>query len=446
MSSDVLPQLTPKDCERILRSIDEHRCVLVIGPHFRWRDGEKTDAEVLAGKLLQTLDQQSDIDTSDLNPSVIAERYLSANPRERYRLNELVVEHYESIDSGLSDAAQWLMVQSFPVVISITPDPALLAHFIQNKQESQIAWTGEGSPQRLIEPSTDNPVFYSLFGRAESPFEDTLVLTTEDRLKLIRSLVSGEGSLPAALEQALRDPSRVYLFVGFGFEQWFARMLLHTLLGEERVANTLRPSFAFESNQFLQHSDAHATVLFFKDRHLVEFRPGDMGLLRSPTFKNARSNVTVSANANQSLQPPQVFLSYRREDEARVDKIRDVLESSGIHCWQDTENLRGGEQWLEVIRREVGQRADFFVLVQSEALAGAKQSVVFEELEFARQRDKRRNPERAGSFIVPIEIDSDAHLQNTLGNLHCLDLTHASKYAALAEDIFSRWDSEKPRG
>ena len=63
---------------------------------------------------------------------------------------------------------------------------------------------------------------------------------------------------------------------------------------------------------------------------------------------------------------PTVFLSYTREDVARVTALEQVLHERGIDVWRDQESLRGGQQWPKEIGEAIGSR-DFFLLAWSKS-------------------------------------------------------------------------------
>jgi len=48
-----------------------------------------------------------------------------------------------------------------------------------------------------------------------------------------------------------------------------------------------------------------------------------------------------------------VFVSYAREDTASAQRIADALRAFGVEVWFDQNELRGGEQWDEKIKKQI---------------------------------------------------------------------------------------------
>jgi hypothetical protein len=48
-----------------------------------------------------------------------------------------------------------------------------------------------------------------------------------------------------------------------------------------------------------------------------------------------------------------VFLSYASEDAEAAQKLSDELRAAGIEVWFDQTELRGGDAWDQMIRRQI---------------------------------------------------------------------------------------------
>ena len=76
-------------------------------------------------------------------------------------------------------------------------------------------------------PSTDQPIVYSLFGRHDRP--ESMVLTDKNLLEYLVRLTKASPPLPDPVRATLRASSTLFLFVGFGFTNWWLRLLLKVL-------------------------------------------------------------------------------------------------------------------------------------------------------------------------------------------------------------------------
>ena len=78
------------------------------------------------------------------------------------------------------------------------------------------------------------------------------------------------------------------------------------------------------------------------------------------------------------------FVSYKREDEARVSHIVDALRGAGLAVWWDRE-IPGGERWRETIVEQL-DAAQCVVVCWTEASVGPEGTYVREEAERAKAR------------------------------------------------------------
>jgi TolB-like protein len=88
-----------------------------------------------------------------------------------------------------------------------------------------------------------------------------------------------------------------------------------------------------------------------------------------------------------------VFVSYKREDRARVKPLVDALSAEGFTVWWDV-GIEGGAAWRESIRRALGE-ARCVVVVWSAASVGPAGEFVHDEASLAKRR----------GLYLPVAID-----------------------------------------
>jgi hypothetical protein len=79
-----------------------------------------------------------------------------------------------------------------------------------------------------------------------------------------------------------------------------------------------------------------------------------------------------------------VFISYKREDEPRVEPLQIALKNAGLDVWWDKE-IRGGDQWRQRILAEL-EAAQCVLVVWSHASTGPTGDFVVDEANRAKQR------------------------------------------------------------
>ncbi len=97
-----------------------------------------------------------------------------------------------------------------------------------------------------------------------------------------------------------------------------------------------------------------------------------------------------------------VFLSYASEDAAAAQRICEALRASGIEVWFDQSELRGGDAWDAMIRRQIKSCALFIPIISSNSHARAEGYFRL-EWKLAVDRSHLIAPDKP--FLVPVVID-----------------------------------------
>ena len=98
-----------------------------------------------------------------------------------------------------------------------------------------------------------------------------------------------------------------------------------------------------------------------------------------------------------------VFVSYVREDAHRVDDLQARLENAGIPVWRDIKDLWPGEVWKRRLRDEIGKNSLAFIPCFSRNLSERARSTMYEELIWASEEYRMRDPDVPWIFPVLFE-------------------------------------------
>lgn len=96
-----------------------------------------------------------------------------------------------------------------------------------------------------------------------------------------------------------------------------------------------------------------------------------------------------------------VFLSYATDDRGPALRIASALRAAGIDVWFDAEELRGGDVWDDLIRRQI-QDCSFFVALLSPATQARAEGYFRREWKFALERSLDMAEDRL--FILPVTL------------------------------------------
>ena len=103
---------------------------------------------------------------------------------------------------------------------------------------------------------------------------------------------------------------------------------------------------------------------------------------------------------NESAQA--VFLSYASEDAEAAQRISDALRGAGLEVWFDRSELRGGDAWDGMIRRQIRTCALFIPLISANSRV---RSEGYFRLEWKLAVDRSYLMASDRAFLVPVVID-----------------------------------------
>lgn len=121
-----------------------------------------------------------------------------------------------------------------------------------------------------------------------------------------------------------------------------------------------------------------------------------------------------------------VFVSYVREDQKSVDRLRRELKEAGVAVWLDRENIPPGLRWKAAIRQAIDQGA-FFLAVFSSHSGRRGKTYMNEELVLAVEQLRQRPTDRA--WFVPVVLQGGQVPDRDIGGGETLrDLQWVSLY------------------
>ena len=439
---EVDPQ--PQDLRGLVERIRRGRCILVLGPQASFQvdaNGVRQTFDALLGAhIAQTF--SLDMTGREAGVRVACEQYFREQS-DRIGLELAIGDFYAACKHAPTPFHQDLAALPFALCLNAAPDDVMSGALRAAGKPPQTApynfrHAAEGTLRRA---SVQAPLVYHLFGH----YSDTtsLVLTEGDLIEFLVRLVRGEPRVPDEVRSILADPGSSFLFLGFGFQHWYLRVLLKVLDIYGRRGN----AFALEDPFFFQHPACAETVGFFSgerevrfmalrwDRFAHQLREG-YEALHAPVAP-AR---TLSGEA-LTLRPPKVFVSYASEDAAAVEQLAESLAGSGLEIWQDKQSLRSGDDWERVLLDVIAHRVDYVVVLQTPAMLARVKGGVFHKEIAAALDQQAQMGEYEGlrlRFLLPTRLGA-CPLMGALQDLHVLDMKSPTDTAALVESINEDW-------
>lgn len=129
-----------------------------------------------------------------------------------------------------------------------------------------------------------------------------------------------------------------------------------------------------------------------------------------------------------------VFLSYAREDKAKVRSIYARLSGAGLAPWMDIEDLAPGEIWESSIKKAI-RYADFFLAFLSRNSVNKRG---FLQKEIKNALDTWQEKLNSDIYIIPVRLD-DCDLPEDLHAFQRVDLFEKGSFTRLLKSLQERF-------
>lgn len=429
----------------LVANVQSGDCVLVLGPRIGApaevaAEAGLAVADDLARKLLDDLGEPP-LGRGLLRAIAQYERGKQSPQACRSMMQQLVAEY----GGHTTDLHRDLAGLPFRLVLNATFDGLMAEAFRQCGKAGVVEahydfHPAAGAPVLKL-ASIERPIVYSLFGSAAHP--ESMVLNEQNLLDYLVAVTREQPALPDAVRATLRAPSTVFLFIGFGFDNWWLRLLLKVLqiTGVEN-----RPmSLGLEDPTAFDEASLAESKGFFSGAG-IDIVPGpwnEVVLALKQSVKVAAPAAAAPAGgagaAELPATAPMVFLSYASEDRPIIENMRAGLQQRGLAVWQDKNNLRAGENWENQIEQVI-KRVAFVVFVQTPAMDARDkrrdEGVYNLELKLALERQNRM-PENS-VFVVHVTVgECGARPEKALGALHRIAVDDEAGLDRLAADLLA---------
>jgi TIR domain/SIR2-like domain len=425
-----------REVRGLVERIKRGDCVLVLGPRLAVQadDPERRPLdELLAAELLASVGAGG-----PANLRRAADLYYHET-RDREVLEITVRDFYEREAPATTAFHRDLAALPFRLCLSASPENLMLRGFEaagKAPQEGHYNFR-EPATARLLAPSEERPLVYHLFGHCGDP--GSLVLTEGDLIEFLVAIIRGTPPIPDQVRSLLADPSASFLFLGFGFHNWYLRVLLQVM----NVYGRRSKALAFEDEQFFDHPEHDQASAFFTDR-FIEFRELRWDAFAKQlreTYEAGARPAATAPSAAASANAPKAFVSYASEDREAVEELAAQLESRGIDVWQDKQDLRAGDNWDNTLKDVISLRVDYAIVVQTPAMTSRIEGVFHREVAAALIRQGGMADFR---FVIPIRL-GDCPMLSALEHVHAIDVGTPEGIEALARSIEEDWQRRLAR-
>lgn len=220
--------------ELLAEQIELGRCVLVLGP---WADCADNTFQPVSTLLARALG--AELTTPVPEPDELP--MVATAFQRQFEGGKLILERVVAnfLRSQTAPGALLHAVARLPfrIILTTAQDNLLQRAFAAAGKPCHEGWyrINQTQPDAFDETS-GRPFVYQLFGKVLEKGSDSLILTQQDRMDYLDSVqgVGKETRLPPALRKAMQD-ARCFLFLGFDYDHWYLRVLLHVLKFSEKA-------------------------------------------------------------------------------------------------------------------------------------------------------------------------------------------------------------------
>lgn len=428
--------------EELIFSIEEGKCILFLGPGLvtSKRNSNIPVTNLLSNYLYKKLPDKSQI-PDKYNLPHVADIYQNFFGKRSLKIE--TVNFYKSVNGSLNYSNLInLMEIPFQLIIYSTQENVVeLLLTRENRQNYKGGFYNfSGNVIETSMPKESNETYiYQLFGSINSP--SSIVLSESDRVKFLRSIINPNPGLPDWLKSEFKNSEQSFLFLGFGFDKWYLRILLDVIREDNHKENR---SYALEQIDQFDQSNFRETIAFFQTNHriyLYQHKISKFVDLLLKTYKKTIADHKTSSKHKVQYFPgePKVFLCYDRRNKDKVQEIYDYLVSQHFNVWMDKYNVLAGAKFSEVAKESI-LKVDYFLVLQSKEMMEKLEGYCYEEIDTALTRQKRMKP--GTIFIIPTRIDDCENLP-IFNDFHCHDLKYMKDYEELVKHIKRDFERRK---
>jgi len=434
------------DWDELTFAINMGQCILLLGPEASIEkesaEPDKNEVwrpsfEILANQLSR--ETISDIAQWNINPDdlrQVSQIYMHSKSHNSLKSKTRDFFLDPTRLNLTSDMHRQLAKLPLKLIITTTFDKMMVNALKEmGKSPQEDFFDVNGNAKELLQEGTINqPLIYQLYGSLDQI--NSLVITENQLLDFLYKVAGNNPPLPKNLLDKLQNRENSLLFLGFGFRQWYFRVLLHVL----HIKDKVNPSFALEKIIDKSLDEISRTNLFIQNTNskIQVFSTELKDFVATLTQKYFDKYPAPEGTAIESLsvrKPPSAFISYVREHERIALDLAEKLRNSQINPLIDRYELKSGDNWEKKLEHLITKEANYFIYLLSHDLVNQAETVAYEEKDLALQRQRR--VKEGLRFFLPLKID-DCEIPVELQELHV-----ESDLNKIIEAIKSDFESRK---
>lgn len=361
--------------QNLLRAVQNRECILVLGPEVAAieREGRRVSLPTLLAQHLATAVHARNpqaVLVNDTNPAYVAKALEDAIYKQeldrnlnysrenaRYALAGIITDFYNQYSYRDFPVYGQLAKMPFHFIVETTPAPYLAQSLRRGgKLNANCLYYHYANPTHNNSINIQDsdiqsyaPLVYHLFGSVEQPA--SMVVTERDQLAFLDAVLQKENTAGIPSSVAIHFTSgkegefnKTFVFLGFDFNQWHLRLILHLIGRYQRQKET----YALQNL-----SDLGAlTAFFYSNNFDVRFVDSPAERFLADFDAALQQPLAAAAPKNPKLK---VFLLYDPADEAEKNaldtQLNPLKRTEFIQTWDESQILPGADREQEITGR-----------------------------------------------------------------------------------------------
>lgn len=325
--------------QRIVKRINEGKCLVILGPHLLDADG---------ASLHTRLNQHLADNLGDKVRYYAGEGFVSFDAKTR----ELLIEdEVEGFFESLEPNELYRKVAEIPFSMVINTAPDLTLNKVLKEKGIGFDYDFYHKGQAPKDPVKSQPRYiYNIFGDYREL--DSMVLTYKDLYEYLQSIMGDNG---LKIKGILREAKYV-LFFGFSFDKWYFQLLLWLMQIEDKLLN---------SHDIKQEDIKN----FYHEEFDVEFFENNTASEVIEALYRAKSEGLITAPEPQAVSSTELYISYAWQgaSEEMANLIESTLKSNQIRLVRDKSDL-GYKGGITEFMNRIGKAKGVVVVVSDKYL------------------------------------------------------------------------------
>lgn len=319
-----IPEMSEHEWGDLLYSIEQEKCIVVVGPEVYTAPGEAS----MDKRLAEFLRKQS------------AQLRIRVNDNGWYHLqpggNETspvrqIKEFYNRPTPHAEESLKTLARIRFPIYISLTPDTKLRQAFTGYAADFETYVRNKPYREDVPVPTPERPMVYQLLGNIED--RNSMVLTYDDFYDYLKSVFTGRSMSPLLKEAIIS--AEYFLFLGIPFDQWYMHLFMRVLNQSKEKLQTLKVAVPFDAIN--ADSCAEQYTIKFVDDKIVGFisellarceqHNKSNGLIRRASYSKDEQAKVVNTDLQYLNELTELIVGDRFEEV--YDRVKKLLIGTG---------------------------------------------------------------------------------------------------------------------